>query len=129
MITGLAQWFDLKAAILGALLMATLVGLVNSGHGLQPALTAAGKQAAYTFFVAGFIMQLCRWLAGRRLEPAQAVMLATLLPSAITVVLVFALHSYKGTPEPVLSTIPVALLGLVSFFLVSRALVLAPEVD
>jgi ABC-type xylose transport system permease subunit len=129
MITSVARWFDLKAAILGALLMATLVGLVNSAHGLLPAMTAAGKQAAYTFFVAGFIMQFCRWLAARPLKPSQAVTLATLLPSAITVVLVFALHSYKGTPEPVLSTIPVAVLGLVSFFLISRQLVLAPEVD
>ena len=126
MIKVLRQCFDLKTAILGALLMATLVGLVNSGYGMAPALTAAAKQAAYTFFVAGFIMQWCRWLALRNLAPVHAVTLATLLPTLITVVLVYNLHSFKGTPEPFWSTVPVVVLCLVSFFLVSRQLAGAP---
>jgi len=117
------QWFDLKSAIFGAIIMGVIVGLINSGHGLLPALTAAAKQAGYTFFVAGLIMQHCRWLAARKLAPAQAIALATLLPTIITVALVYTLHSFKGTPEPFWSTVPVAILGLVSFFLMSRNLV------
>jgi ABC-type transport system involved in cytochrome c biogenesis permease subunit len=117
------QWFDIKSAILGALLMSTLVGLVNAGHGLLPALTAAAKQGAYTFFVAGFIMQFCRWLAQRPMRAGAAVATATLLPTVITVVAVYALHSFRGTPEPVLSTIPVVILCLGAFYLVSRKLV------
>ncbi|MCX2980930.1 hypothetical protein EYC98_08640 [Halieaceae bacterium IMCC14734] len=118
------QWFDIKSAILGALLMSTLVGLVNAGHGPLAALTAAGKQAAYTFFVAGFIMQFCRWLAQQPMRAGAAIATATLLPTVITVVAVYTLHSFKGTPEPVLSTIPVVVLCLGAFFLVARNLVL-----
>ena len=118
------QWFDIKTAILGALLMSTLVGLVNAGHGPLPALTAAAKQGAYTFFVAGFITQLCRWLAQRPMRAGAAIAIATLLPTVITVVAVYTLHSFKGTPEPILSTIPVVLLCLGGFFLVARKLVL-----
>jgi len=119
----LKQVFDLKSAVIGSALMSIIVGLVNAGHGLTPALTAAGKQALYTFFVAGFIMQLCRWLAGRDLPPVKAIFSATLLPTLLTVFLVYNLHSLKGTPEPLWSTLPVAVICLVSFFLVSRAVV------
>lgn len=117
------DWFDLKSAILGALLMASIVGAINSAHGLGPALIAAGKQAAYTFFVAGFIMQFCRWLALQFESAATAVAAATFIPTVITVVLVYTLHSLKGTPEPVLSTIPVVVLCLIAFYSVSRNLV------
>ena len=102
--------------------MSTIVGLVNASHRMTPALTAAGKQALYTFFFAGVIMQLCRWLAARDVPGPLAVAVATLVPTLITLLLVYQVHSYKGTPEPVLSTIPPVLLGLVSFFLVSRKL-------
>jgi hypothetical protein len=115
-------WFDVKSAIIGALLMGTLIGLINSGHGLTPALTAAAKQGAYTFFFAGLIMQYCRWLSARKLEKHFAIALATIWPTIITIVLVYTLHSFKGTPEPVLSSIPPGVIGMISFFLVSRKL-------
>ncbi len=116
-------WFDLKSAIIGSLLMGTVVGLINYSHGLTPALTSAGKQAAYTFFFAGLIMQYCRWLAERDLPPWATIALATLWPTVITVILVFMLHSFRGTPEPVLSTIPPGLMGMSAYFLVSRNIV------
>lgn len=108
-------WFDLPTACFGALVMGSLVGWVNAGHGLQPALTAAFKQGVYTFFVAGLVVQWCRWLAARRVPVAAAVSMAVMLPTIVTVVLVFTLHSVKGTPEPVDSTIPVVLMSLISF--------------
>ena len=117
---GVQGWFDLKSAILGALLMSSLVFAVNYGHGMVPALIAAGKQVAYTFFVAGFIMQFCRFLAVRGDSDAAARINATLTPTVITVVMVYILHSFRGTPEPVLSTLPVAVLSLLAFFFVSR---------
>ena len=119
----LQEWFDLKSAILGALLLGAVVGAINSAHGLAPALTAALKQSAYTFFVAGFVVQFCRWLAGRYLSGPAAIINATLVPTALTVFFVYNLHSFKGTPEPFWSTLPVVVLSLVSFFLVSRAVV------
>lgn len=119
----LLAWFDLKSAILGALLLGSVVGVINAAHGLAPALTAALKQSAYTFFVAGFVMQFCRWLAGRYLSGIAAIINATLVPTALTVFFVYNLHSFKGTPEPLWSTLPVVVLSLVSFSLVARAVV------
>ena len=40
---------------------------------------------------------------------------AVLLPTAVTVGTTFLVHSLRGTPEPALSTIPVALLSPPSF--------------
>lgn len=110
-------WFDFPTACLGALVMGALVGGVNAGHGLQPALSAAFKQGVYTFFVAGLVVQFCRWLAARKVPVAAAASMAVTLPTLVTVVLVFTLHSIKGTPEPVNSTIPVVLMSLISFSL------------
>ena len=117
------KWFDIRSAILGALLMGSIVGAVNSGHGLWPALTAALKQSAYTFFIAGFIMQLCRWLAARDLPGRVAIANATLSPTALTVFIVYNMHSLKGTPEPLWSTLPVVVISLLAFGLVSRNVV------
>jgi hypothetical protein len=117
------SWFDLKSAILGALLLGGVVGAINSGHGFLPALTAALKQSAYTFFVAGFVVQFCRWLAGNYLSGAAAIFNATLVPTVLTVFFVYQLHSFKGTPEPFWSTLPVVILSLVSFLVISRTVV------
>jgi hypothetical protein len=123
----LLLWFDIKSGLIGAFVMGSLVGLINSAHGLAPALTAAAKQGAYTFFFAGLIMQHCRWLAARNLQPYAAIALATLWPTLVTIVLVYTLHSFKGTPEPVWSSVPPGVLGCLSFFLVSRQLVMGTE--
>ncbi len=119
----LLLWFDIKSGLIGAFVMGSLVGLINSAHGLAPALTAAAKQGGYTFFFAGLIMQHCRWLAVRDLPRWPAVALATLWPTLVTVVLVYTLHSFKGTPEPVWSSVPPAVLGFISFFVVSRQVI------
>jgi len=55
------SWFDPRAGAGGALLMGTLVALVNAPHGALPAATSAGKQALYTFFFGGFIVQATGW--------------------------------------------------------------------
>lgn len=109
-------WFDLSAACLGAVIMGTLVGLVNSGHGWLPAGIAALKQGTYTFFVAGLVVQLCKWLASRPLAPALAMAIGVLVPTVLTVAMVYTLHSAKGTPEPIYSTVPVVVMSLISFF-------------
>ena len=108
-------WFDLPIACLGALVMGGLVGWVNAEHGLEAAGTAALKQGVYTFFVAGLVVQLCRWLAARDVPLAMAISLAVTVPTMLTVMLVYTLHSAKGTPEPLNSTVPVVVMSLISF--------------
>ena len=80
-----------------------------------PASTAAAKQWLYTFFMGAFIVQLCARLALRPGPAAGAIALAIAVPTLFTVGATFLVHSARGTPRPVASTVPVALVSPPSF--------------
>lgn len=109
------SWFDGRAAIGGALLMSSVVALVNSPHGATAMATSAAKQFAYTFFFAGLIMRFCTWLAERPGPRAWIVATGIVIPSVITIVLIYFVHSLRGTPEPIISTMAVAMIAVPSF--------------
>jgi len=106
---------DVRAGLVGATLMATLVAWINLEHGALGASTAAAKQWVYTFFMGAWIVQLCAWIARRAGAAALVVGLAVLLPTLVTIGATFAVHSARGTPRPVASTLPVALISPPSF--------------
>lgn len=106
-----SRWFDPVSGLAAAVLMGGIVWFINQAHGPWPATTAALKQAGYTFLMGGAVTQLCRHLAARPWQRWIAVAVATIVPSAITILATFGVHSLKGTPEPVLSTVPVMLLS------------------
>ena len=110
---------DLGGAIVGASLLGAIVFWLNHSHGASQAATAALKQATYTFFVAGFIVKNNEKLATKWPEPAFALSLATGVSSCLAVGLTFLVHSLKGTPEPLLSTLPTALLGPPGFLVLA----------
>ena len=110
---------DYGGAIMGATLLGAVVFWVNRAHGTAPATTAALKQATYTFFVAGFIVKNNERLALRLAKPARSLVLATTVSSGLAVGLTFFMHSLKGTPEPVLSTLPTALKGPPGFLVLA----------
>ncbi len=112
--------FDLRAGLIACIVMGSIVAWINSGHGSQAALTSGLKQAAYTFIVSGFMAQLCRQVTTYFTNPAVALLAATSFPTALTVVMVFIVHSTRGTPEPFYSTIPVAVLSLFWFSKLAR---------
>ena len=111
------SWFDLRAGIVGSLVMGSMVAAINLSHGPTAAAISAGKQAVYTFFFGGLIMQFCAWLAARRGARLRVVGVAIAVPSLITLVLIYLVHSLRGTPEPLLSTAGVATLAIPSFSL------------
>ena len=115
-----ARFIDYRAAWMAALFLGIIVWLINLAHGPLAALPAAVKQASYTFFVAGFIMRLCETLSVRISRTWLALFLAVLLPGSIAVGLTFFMHSLKGTPEPLYSTIPTLLLAPPSMFVWGR---------
>ena len=45
--------FDIKAALLGSLVMIAIVASINAEHGSHTAISSGIRQAMYTFFVAG----------------------------------------------------------------------------
>ncbi len=102
--------FDYKIGLAGGSVMAIVVFIINyraTGE-ITGALTAAAKQGIYTFFFGGFIMRICEFFATRIKITYIAIILATLIPSFIALLLTFGVHSLRGTPRPVASTIPTA---------------------
>jgi len=110
-----SRYIDYRMAWLGAAGMGLIVWLVNLSHGIQAALVAASKQAAYTFFFAGLVTRTCERLAVTYRDPKAAYPLAILIPSAMAIGMTYIVHSLKGTPEPFLSTLPTILLAPPAF--------------
>jgi hypothetical protein len=108
---------DYGSAVMAAAFLGTVVFCLNYSHGAARALPAALKQATYTFFVAGFIVRNNERLARRLAAPAASLLLAATVSSCLAVGLTFLVHSARGTPEPVRSTLPTALIGPPSFLL------------
>lgn len=110
---------DLRIGLAGGLVMGIIIFVINyrlTGI-VAGAFTAALKQGIYTFFFGGLIMKLCESIAVR-LNPAfLALALAMLVPSVLSLGLTYGVHSMKGTPMPLESTVPTA------FFVIPSTLV------
>ena len=109
------ETFDVRSVLWAALIISSLVWIVNIEHGVFGASTAALKQAAYSFAFGGLILQLCTRLAQRPGEPARVLAVAIGGPALITIAAVFVLHNLRGTPELLLSTLPAGILGPISY--------------
>lgn len=109
---------DFRIGLIGGVVMGGIVFTVNytSTADLAGSFTASLKQGAYTFLFGGVVMKLCETLSTSIRKRISAILLATLIPSLMAISLTFAVHSLKGTPKPVASTIPTALLVIPSTF-------------
>jgi hypothetical protein len=112
----LGKFIDYPTAIAGAIIMGFIVGLVNADHGLWPAFTAAMKQAAYTFLFGGVMIKLLYLLVIRIKPKIPAMIFSTLSVSLLTILLVYMVHSMKGTPKPFYSTLPTIVFAPPGFF-------------
>jgi len=112
------RYIDYRMGIIGCIVMAGLVFGINYSRTAQSlgspdvlgSITAATKQGVFTFFFGGFIMRLSERLATEIQNQPLALISACILPSFVSLSLTFLVHSLKGTPEPLLSVIPTALL-------------------
>jgi len=109
------RFIDYPSAIVGAIIMGLIVGAINISHGWWPATTAALKQAAYTFLFGGMLTKLLYIIAAKIPGKITSTIISALIISVITVALVYAVHSMKGTPMPLESTIPTAILAPFGF--------------
>lgn len=105
------KYIDYRMGVAGAIVMAGIVFYINY-HGTQDtwgASTAALKQGTYTFFFGGVIMRMSENIATGVIKRRSALIAACIIPSLVSVSLTFGLHSLKGTPKPLYSTIPTAI--------------------
>ena len=116
-----SNFIDFPSAIAGAIIMGMIVGAINLGHGWWPAATAAMKQAAYTFLFGGLMIKLLYTIVLAVPGRITALVLSVSIVSLLTIFLVYLVHSLKGTPMPLASTLPTLILAPPGFlFLASR---------
>lgn len=102
----LNRFINLKMGFAGAIVMGGIVWFINMSYGWWPATTAALKQAAYTFIFGGILIKILDTITMKIQNRYLAVAIATLTVSTVTILLVYGVHSMKGTPRPFESTLP-----------------------
>ena len=107
----LSRFINIKMGIAGAVIMGLIVWLINMGFGWWPATTAAMKQAAYTFLFGGVLIKILDTLAMHINKRYLAIFASALLVSCLTIVLVYLVHSMKGTPRPFEATLPTIIMA------------------
>jgi hypothetical protein len=90
----------------GGLFLATVVFFINFDHGTSEALIAALKQGIYTLAAGGTMMRISENLSMKFTNPTLSIAIAVIIPTLMAVSFTFIVHSAKGTPEPLNSTIP-----------------------
>ncbi|NJO01999.1 MAG: hypothetical protein HC880_10175 [Bacteroidia bacterium] len=113
------RYINYRMGGLTAAFMGVLIGLINADHGWLAATTAGLKQSAYTFLFGGLIIKSCENLAVNIKHPLAARLLAALIPSLITIGAVFFVHSLRGTPKPLASTVPTMILAPSGFTVIA----------
>ena len=101
--------------LIGAIIMAFIVYLINADHDPSGALVAATKQFVYTFFVGGLFTKMVENIAIKWEDKFLSIFLAVALPALMTIAFTYFMHALKGTPEPLNSTVPTTLLAPISF--------------
>jgi hypothetical protein len=111
-------YINYPMAIAGAVVLGGIVFYINASHGPLLATVAASKQAAYTFFAGGFIARFGEVLAIKWRSRWRSLVIAIIAPTVVAVGLTFLVHSLRGTPEPMQSTLPTLILSPIGFFLI-----------
>lgn len=112
----ISRFINIRMGLAGALVMGLVVWFINVNFGWWPASTAALKQAAYTFLFGGALIKILETITIRIQNKYWGVILATLSVSILTIILVYGVHSMKGTPRPFESTLPTIIMAPPGFF-------------
>jgi len=106
------NFIDYKIGFAGAIVMGGIVFGINyfSTHEITGSITAALKQGAYTFIFGGSLMKGCEYLATKIKKRTIAILASVVIPSALTLLLTYSMHTLKGTPKPLESTIPTTII-------------------
>ncbi len=106
------KFIDYKIGIAGAFFLGSVVFCINyfTTYEITGSFTAALKQGSYTFLLGGIFMKGCENLATKIKRRTLAIVTAIIIPSALTLLLTYTMHNFKGTPKPLESTIPTVLI-------------------
>lgn len=109
------KYVSIRYGLTGAVFLGVMVFTINylDSKSVALSLTAALKQAAYTFLFGGYVSALCE-----RYTENKKYILAVLIPSGIAITATFLVHSLKGTPNPILSTLPTMIFAPAGFYFI-----------
>jgi hypothetical protein len=110
-----ARFIEYPVAFAGAMIMGAIVAFINRKYGFWPSTTAALKQAVYTFFFGGLLTRLLYSILNNFRGRVTSIIVSTITVTVITVILVYFVHTMKGTPMPFESTLPTAFLAPFGF--------------
>ena len=110
-----SRFINIEMGLAGALVMGMIVWIINSSYGWWPATTAALKQAAYTFLFGGMLIRILYGLVLSIKNRPLAIATSTLSVAILTIVMVYIVHSIKGTPRPFESTLPTIIMAPTGF--------------
>lgn len=91
--------------------MGSVVAYINSDHGIIPAGISALKQGIYTFFIGGVIIRILDFVVNKIKKKSFAYIASITLATLLTTGMVYIVHSMKGTPEPLESTLATVVLA------------------
>lgn len=111
-----SRLINLKMGIIAGFIMAIIVWIINSDHGYFLASFAAVKQGLYTLLFGGFFIRMLERILPKIKNTQVAIFTAAAVPTIITILLVFFVHSLKGTPKPFESSIPTIIMAPMGFF-------------
>ena len=111
---------DWKKGLFFATLVGGIVAGINYREGWEYALSSGLKEGAKCMVVGTTNLSICQTLAKSIKSKTKAYLLATAIPTALSIGLTYGVHAgFRGTPHPVQSTAPTALSA--PFFLVLGA--------
>lgn len=123
------EYINYSMAIAGAVVLGGMVFVINFPHGIFLASVAAAKQAVYTFLAGGLISRNGENLAVKWDNRWLSLLVSIIVSTFIAVGLTFLVHSLRGTPEPLQSTIPTMILSPIGFFIIARRRQQQPVVE
>ncbi len=114
-----SRFINIEMGFAGALVMGMIVWIINASYGWWPATTAALKQAAYTFLFGGMLIRILYGLVLSIKNRPLAIATSTLSVAILTIVMVYIVHSIKGTPRPFESTLPTIIMAPPGFMVLA----------
>lgn len=117
--TYIHKYINLKFGAAGAFLMGGIVFFINLDHGWKLSTLAGAKQWVYTFFFGGMIIKLFEVALDKTQTLKYSTAISVMFIAVLTSLLVFLVHSIKGTPEPFYSTLPTIILSPPGFLYIA----------
>jgi hypothetical protein len=114
------EYIDWKKGALFGSLAGVAVGAINYNKGIEYAFTSGSKEAAKCLAIGTMNLSVCQTLARKIENRTKALVLATIIPTLLSVGLTYGVHKcLRGTPYPERSTAPTAL-AAPFFYLIGR---------